>query len=319
MNLKTFFKNIFNTKEISDANLSKFAQTHQARLTAANAGGVYGVQLTAITTTYNAFVAAMNAEDVEMANQQGTTITTDTIFANFKAQISQKEGIVRGIFGINSAEYQSFFPLGLTEYSTATKANVEMLMNRIVAAATTHSAALTPDFLPLFTGIKNDYAAARTAQLLKIGNVESLKSATATARQTLTNQLMTNLLIIASNNVGDTTMLEDFFDQSFIRPSNAPNDGSIQGTVLPNQTVNIEDQGIDENTEFIINNTGTQPLSFGIVPTDTTPALPGVVAAPNDTLTVTYMQLLGANPPGSMFFNVTNANPETGSYKVWIE
>jgi len=319
MNLKTFFKNIFNTKEISDDNIRKFAQTHVSRLTAANTGGIYTPQLTAVQALYTAFANAINAEDVALANQQGSTITADDYFYEFKTAISQKEGIVRGIFGVNSAQYQAFFPEGLSEYSAATKGNVEMLMNRIVQAATLYNASLTPDFLPLFTANKTNYINARNAQLQNIGGVEVLKSATAVARQALTTQLMKNLLIIASNNVGDTTLLEDFFDQSFIRSNTAPDDGSIQGTVAPTATVNIENTGLAIDTDFTLTNTGTQPLKFGIETADNIPVALGILVAPNATIVATYLQLLGVNPPGSMFLNVTNTGIAAGSYSVLIE
>jgi len=319
MNLKTFFKNIFNTKEISDDNIRKFAQTHVSRLTAANTGGIYTPQLTAVQALYTAFANAINAEDVALANQQGSTITADDYFYEFKTAISQKEGIVRGIFGVNSAQYQAFFPEGLSEYSAATKGNVEMLMNRIVQAATLYNASLTPDFLPLFTANKTNYINARNAQLQNIGGVEVLKSATAVARQALTTQLMKNLLIIASNNVGDTTLLEDFFDQSFIRSNTAPDDGSIQGTVAPTATVNIENTGLTIDTDFTLTNTGTQPLKFGIETADNIPVALGILVAPNATIVATYLQLLGVNPPGSMFLNVTNTGIAAGSYSVLIE
>ena len=319
MNLKTFFKNIFNTKEISDDNIRKFAQTHVSRLTAANTGGIYTPQLTAVQGLYTAFANAVNAEDVALANQQGSTITADDYFYEFKTAISQKEGIVRGIFGVNSAQYQAFFPEGMSEYSAATKGNVEMLMNRIVQAATLYNASLTPDFLPLFAGIETNYLAARNAQLQNIGGVEVLKSATAVARQALTLQLMKNLLIIASNNVGDTTMLEDFFDQSFIRSNTAPDDGSIEGTVAGNATVNIENTGLTINTDFTITNTGTQALKFGIETTEFNPVAFGIDVAPNSTVVANYLELLGPNPPGSAFFNVTNMTPAIGSYSVLIE
>jgi len=319
MNLKTFFKNIFETKEISDSNMNKFGKSHVSRLEASNHSGTYDIILLDTKTTLLTYKNAINSEDVAVANKQGKTIATDTIFADFQALISQKEGIIRGIFGIKSATYKTFFPLGLTEYSTANKANVEMLMHRVVAAATAIVADLPPSFLPEFTAIKQNYTTARTEQLIKIGTVEALKSATAIARHNLSIQLMKNLLIIASNNIGDTSMLEDYFDQSFIRNSSQPNDGSIMGVISANQTINIEKKGINSKTEFTLTNNGPQTLNFGIQQNELDPVTSGVLVASNTTMPANYIQLLGPNPVGSPYLNVTNLSALAGAYRVLIE
>ena len=319
MNLKTFFKNIFETKEISDSNMSKFGESHVSRLTASNPNGIYDTMIIDTNATLLTYKNAINSEDVAVANKQGKTITTDTLFAEFQDLISQKEGTIRGIFKVGSPTYETFFPLGLTEYSTANKANIEMLMNRVVAAATAIVADLPPSFLPQFTDIMENYITARKEQLSKIGNVEALKSATATARHNLSIQLMKNLLIIASNNIGNTSMLEDYFDQSFIRNSSQPNDGSIEGVISANQTINIENKGINFDTEFILTNNGPQTLNFGIQQNEQDPVTTGVLVAPNTTLPANYVQLLGSNPVGSAYLNVTNPSALAGAYRVLIE
>ena len=319
LNLKTIFRNLFNTREISDANLKKFSQTHISRLTSANTGGTYNDILADVQAAYTPFANAINAEDFAHSQQQGNTIAADNIFYEFKTLISQKEGFVRGIWGVNSPQYQDFFPEGLSEYSQATKTNVEMLMSRIVAAATTHNAELNPDFLLLFQGIESNYLAARTAQLTKIGEVETLKTNSSNARQVLTTQLMKNLLIIASNNVGNTSMLEDYFDQSFIRSNIAPDDGSIGGVIAANTTINIESEGLTIDTEITITNSGNTPLKFGIEQTATTAVENGIVVAEGATFIATYLQLLGGNPQGSSFLNVTNFGATAGAYSILIQ
>ena len=138
-------------------------------------------------------------------------------------------------------------------------------------------------------------------------------------RRHLNKQLTKNLLIIASNHVGDTTMLEDFFDQSFIRNTAAPDDGSIVGTVAANTTINIESQGLGLDTEFTLTNNGTQGLHFGIQPMADTPVLGGTIVEAGATIVATYLQLLGGSPQGSTYLNITNPSPVAGAYSVLIE
>jgi hypothetical protein len=319
INLRTFFIDHFNSSRISDDNMKKFAQTHLSRLQASNTAGTYSALIAQTQLVYTPFEQAMYAEDYAHSTQQGNTVQVDDMFYNFKTLVSQKEGFVRGTWGINSPQYQAFFPEGLTEYSNCTKANVEMLMNRMISAADTYQGELGVEFLNFFTNLKDDYITARTNQLNKIGEVEVDKTATANARQALAAQLMQNVLVIASNHVGRTDMVEDFFDQSFIRSNAAPDDGSIADTIAPNTTVNIESMGINLNSQFTFINTGAVPLHFGIETNATAEVLNGLIVPPGATIQANYIQLLGSNASGSTYLNVTNHNAIQGGYSVLIE
>jgi len=110
-----------------------------------------------------------------------------------------------------------------------------------------------------------------------------------------------------------------FVYRSFIPSNTAPDDGSIEGTVAGNATVNIENTGQTINTDFTITNTGSQALKFGIETTEFNPVAFGIDVAPNSNVVANYLELLGPNPPGSVFFNVTNITPAIGSYSVLIE
>ena len=219
MDLKRLFKNRFDTKEISDDNLRKFAEIHLERLSANNTAAQFTAMITATTTAYQNYFGAMTNEDTKFAIQQGLTITMKNIVDGFKKSVSQKEGIIRGNFGKESGEYQEFFPLGLTEYSNATLANIELLMKRMATSSATHSAtlgmALVGDFEATLAAFQN----ARQAQLIKIGEVAESKTGTSTKRDGIENELMKNVHLIASMFIGDVERCMDFFDQSFVRSS----------------------------------------------------------------------------------------------------
>ena len=219
MDLKRLFKNHFDTKEISDDNLRKFAEIHLERLSANNGTAQFTAMITATSTAYTAYFGAMTNEDTKFAIQQGLTITMKNIVDGFKKYVSQKEGIIRGNFGKESAEYQEFFPLGLTEYSNATLANVEALITRMVAAAERHQAVLGANLLSDLENYQTDFRNARQAQLTKIGEVQAQKSTTSTTRDGIENELMKNVHLIASMFIGEVDRCMDFFDQSFIRGS----------------------------------------------------------------------------------------------------
>jgi hypothetical protein len=217
MRLETFFKNHFNTKEISDDNMRKFTEIHLQRLAAKNGGGAFSTMITDTTTAYTNYFGSMTDEDTKFAIQQGLTIAVSNAVENFKKAVSQKEGLVRGNFGKDSTVYQEFFPLGVTEYNKANLANIEMLMTRFVNAANAHVIELGIPFVTEFQGYLTAFTTARTSQLLKLGEVADSKTDTSFKRDDVENELMKNVHLIGAMYVGDINTCMDFFDQSFIR------------------------------------------------------------------------------------------------------
>jgi len=238
---EAIFKNHFNTKEISDDSFKKFVEDHIQRAIAKNSGGTYTVMITDTTNAYTTYFGNLTSEDFAFAVQQGLTITADTIIRDFQKTVSLKEGTIRGLYG-NTGIYQEFFPFGLTEYSNATKANIETLMTRMVNASTAHVADLGAPFVAIWTTFKTNYVNSRTAQLLKIGEVDNTKTMTSTTRDALEVQLLKNLFFVGFNNPGNVTACMDFFKQDIIRydeDSATDGFGKIKGVIRDSVTQQI--------------------------------------------------------------------------------
>lgn len=218
LDLKKLFKNHFDTKEISDDNLKKFADVHLQRLSANNTTAQFTTMITETTNAYTAYFGSITNEDTKFAIQQGLTITMNNIVENFKNFVSKKEGTIRGEFGEKSAQYQEFFPLGVTEYRQANLANIDTMMARFAAAAERHSAELGAAMQSDAENFLTDFRTAREAQLEKIGEVQSQKSTTSATRDGIENVLMKNVHLIAAMYIGEVDRCMDFFDQSIIRP-----------------------------------------------------------------------------------------------------
>ncbi|HLG35930.1 MAG TPA: carboxypeptidase-like regulatory domain-containing protein [Bacteroidia bacterium] len=232
-----FYKNFFDTKNISDDRLKKFAEHHLGALTANNSGGMFTTLLNDTNTAYNNYFGKISDEDINFAVQQSLTMSADNLIRTFKETVSRKEGLIASTFGTDSPAYQEFFPLGLTEYRHATKANVELLMNRMVSAANAHSAELGAPLAQLFTDILSNYGTARTNQLGKKGAVSANKTATKGARTALEIQLLKNIFYVGFQFAGDVERCTRFFDQSIIRyriRSASDGKGRVKGIVTGN-------------------------------------------------------------------------------------
>ncbi len=216
VNLEHFFKNHFESDKIGDANLAKFVEIHIQNLIAANTDGRYNVMIEGTTAKYEIFADTLSSKDVKFAVQQSLTKSKDSLVEEFVKKISQKEGLIRSIWGVDSPTYQEFFPLGLSEYHKASLKNISMLMNRIINAATEHVDDIGQPFVDLFSMMRSNFTAARNAQLEKKGEVSDTRSEKNENRSVLEIELMKNLLALAAEYSGRPEKCTDFFDQSFI-------------------------------------------------------------------------------------------------------
>lgn len=270
LNFESFFKNHFNTKDVSDDNIKKFSQDHIARIVANNGGGTFTTILTDTTTAYTTYFGSITDEDLAFAIQQSLTKAADNLIASFKKAIQDDEGTIRGKYGLDSPTYQEFFPLGKKEYSGATKANIETLMTRMKDRTAAHAADFDPAFVAKYANFSTNYTTARNLQLQQIGEVTAGKSTTGATRDVIEVQLMKNLFFVGFNFPGNVDRCMDFFDQSIIRrKQSADSDqiGRVTGIIkdsvsgLPVEGVNvhavdhnINDVQSDINGAYLTNN-----------------------------------------------------------------
>jgi hypothetical protein len=231
INLKTFFKNHFDTKEISDDKMKKFTEVHLQMLISNNAGGEFDTLIADTTNAYQTYYGSISDEGARFALQQALTKAMNNTVEAFKKAASQKEGIIRGTFGKDAPAYQEFFPFGVGEYTHANLADIERLMDQFLTAANAHVAEVGIPFVTEFQNYKSAYISAREAQLLKKAEVTDLKTASTAKRDVVEIQLMKNLYTVAAMYVGNEDKCMDFFDQSFIR--NGSNGGDDEEPTPP--------------------------------------------------------------------------------------
>jgi hypothetical protein len=196
-NLRTYFKVIFDSPEISDDNLRKFAEIHLQRLAAGNSGGMYSTLITATSAAYQAYFGAIVDEATQSSIQKSMTIHRDEALDAFMEAVRRQEGRIRAEYDKASAVYAEFYPQGLEEYNQATLANLETLMLRYAKAAERHIATLGEPFVTSFKDFHTTFAAARAAQLLAMGEVKAEKTETRGTRAAVEDQLMENLFTLA--------------------------------------------------------------------------------------------------------------------------
>ena len=215
-NLKTYFADPFDNRQIADSELLSFAEDHRDRLSAANGAGTYTAMLSVTQSALEAFMAVQQREDTASNQRMGMTQTMAQAKAAFTQFLTRKEGVIRDALGgtKTTAGYLEFFPAGIGEYTRAALEQIEPLMARFASAAQRHTAELGSALATDAAALHTRFVAARTAQLSKKGTVSAEKSAGKTARLALTQQLTKNLLTLASENIGHPERVTVFFDQT---------------------------------------------------------------------------------------------------------
>ncbi len=228
ISIERFFENQFDDKSISRQTLRKFTEDHLQRLAVQNTDNVYDAIINSTETAYQQFFGDLKDRDTSFALQQSRTKNMKNVLEAFKAKLQQREGLVKNAFLEDSPEYQEFFPAGLTEYTNATLANAETLMNRVATAFGAHSTALGAATATEFAGFVTQFKTARGTQLQQKGKVSDATEATEASRNVLEIQLTTNLLTIALNNIGNTAAAASFFDQSILYLKNTGDYGDTE-------------------------------------------------------------------------------------------
>ncbi|MBM3435857.1 MAG: hypothetical protein FJY07_06540, partial [Bacteroidetes bacterium] len=268
INFKVFFKIHFDSERIGDDDIKRYAQSHIERITANNTGSKYDVMLTDTTKAYTDFYNAISAEVTNEGIKQAATQSVDAILADFKTEVSFMEGVIRNAFRTSPSVIQEFFPYGLSEYSNATKSNIEMMMDRMVNACANNTARLPAGFDTNVKNLRQSYINLRSGQLQKIGTVADNKAQAATLRNTLERQLNLNLLDIAKEYLGDPVNGLKFFDQSILKtdtskPGEPGQDGIIYtGQVGPEAKVTVTEGGFKATSVITVENSGETILNI---------------------------------------------------------
>jgi hypothetical protein len=266
ISFSVFFKIHFDSDRISDDDIKRYTQSHIERVTVNNVNHKYDAMLAATTAAYDNYYNAISAESTNEGIKQSATKSVDTILAEFKAEVSSMEGVITRAFRTEPSKIEEFFPFGLSEYSNATKSNVEMLMDRMVNACGNNSGKLPADFDLQVKAIRQSYTDLRKVQLRKIGTVADDKARAATNRNILERQLMLNLLDLAKEYLGDPVNGLKFFDQSILKteaskPGEPGPDGIIYtGQVAPGAKVMVTEGGFGATSVITVENAGDVPL-----------------------------------------------------------
>lgn len=313
-NLFSFFWNIFAQAKVGDAKFRVFCEFHLQGLINNNPGATYDAIIALLTTAYMNYYGALEDEATKIAIREGKTAAMNIARTEIDGFISRQEGLVRSKWGKNSAQYQEFYPQGISDYSKSPLSGYDILIERYKNAITAHAAELDPAFVTEANTKISNFLTLRAAQINLMTIVGGTRTVSAKSREDLEKQVMQDLLIIASNNVGKPEVMPIYFDQSIIRPASKK---IYSGNVAILSSKNICIHTFEADEMVMLQNKGHAKLLIGLCADSLSPVTGGVLLSPGESKTVVATEL---GDVSLKYLNVTNASSDTsGEYEVELE
>lgn len=313
--LLKYFRILFMSPQISRERLKDFTESHIARLTANNPGGIFTTILSNITAAYNNYFGDLSSETVNLAVQEGKTIAMENSKLALLKNISENEGLISYTYRNNPETYEEFYPQGVDEYYQADLPTLETISNRYLTVLNNHAGDFTAVFIATYGVLQGTYVANRAAQTTAKGNVDSERSDLTASRPALALQLTTNLLTIALQYVGDESKAAVYFDQSILNAAFRESEKKVASSIDPAATQNVFDNITKGEVEIKGKNDGESDWYIGFKATADEPCTAAdKLVTPGDEGSSSATQLGWTST--KKFLNITNLSGITGSYVI---
>ena len=314
--IKRIFDNFFYPLETNESNFFSGVNDHIYKMEGNNPS-LYAPLIAAAKAARNIMIAAIQARGNESTEQQGSTILMNKSREDFLKFIRIREGLVKSTFeGVDSPQYQEFFPEGLSELSNVTLFQLENFMEPMVNKATKYQAELGAQFLTDCMAKRQTFVDARTAQLVNKGETDGLQNAAQAAIMQMAYQLCINLHTIALDNIGNPGEAAKYFEQAYFQRTEQS--GMYTGTNAPGQTKTVRSQGWTNGKNIRLTNKGTSAFVTGFANADGVPIGDGPLhqsIPAGEVREFTAIQMGYA--PGNAYLNIT-ADDSGASWEVFV-
>jgi hypothetical protein len=217
-NISNYFVWPFDYIPVGRPQTLRFFEDHDGRLAqAVTDGEPFAAQVAPTHTAFEKLRDSLGATEATFAEQQGATITVDDMIDEFKTAVVDGEITVLGKFKKTSAQYQRFYPHGLTQYSNTNKGTATTLMIQYKKAAFDYKADLGQPFSDQFELIYTNYLAVRNGQILLKESTSAKRSDWDVNLDAMKDQAFDNILAIARANRGKPQVARRYFTQSILR------------------------------------------------------------------------------------------------------
>ena len=195
--LASFLQNPFDDPNISMAELIAFATDHLQRLSANNAGGELTTHIAALTSSLATVEDCVTDDQGRLGVRKARKQAKDDFRLQIPADVKRIEAGFIAAFGADSPVLLEALPQGRTIFQTCRDDQVEVHLQTLLDAATTHQASLAPATLTQATTLKNNWVTIYQASEASTGSKTVTQEGKKLARENLQLMLFLNLLKLA--------------------------------------------------------------------------------------------------------------------------
>lgn len=193
--LDSFLQNPFDDKGISMAELIAFSTDHLQRMIANNPGGELTARIAATTSALGQVEDCVTDDQgrlgIRMARKQAKSDYRRDVIPPGVERV--EAGFIAAL-GADSPVLLEALPKGRNIFNTCRDDEVEMHLQTLLNAVTTHSASLAPATVTLATDLKNNWATIHAASEDSSGSKTTTEEGKRQARQNLQLMLYLNLV-----------------------------------------------------------------------------------------------------------------------------
>ena len=213
--LTTFSTNPFYSIKVSRVRIQKFLYNHIQRMI-----GIANPHFAAIIAStqglWTSIFGDITHYDQGLILQVGLTKKADKAMADFIAKVVGLESEVAYKLVKGSADYIQIFPSGTSEYHKATKANILVLMERVIKASHTFASQLGLTLEAEFVAIRTEYNDQTEDQIQQMGDVDDLSPEFAAEKILIFDQLYKNMITILLEYITMPRKMLTFFDETIV-------------------------------------------------------------------------------------------------------
>jgi hypothetical protein len=216
IDMHRFFKNPFDNRNISVAELSRFGADHLNRMSDNNTGGFLTTRIAATTAALTAVESGSTSDQTKLAIRKAQVQAKDNFRENLPRDIQKIYGMVTGFYGGDCAQLTEIFPEGRTVFTSCKDTELENKLGVLIAGITAHQADLGAALVAQATALRTNWEAIYNASMGSTSAKGTTQVAMKAARETLQLELFRNLLTIALQFPGEPERLDVYMKQNLL-------------------------------------------------------------------------------------------------------
>jgi len=311
--LSPFAENPFPSIKVSKARIQKFLYNHIQRMMAV-ANPHFAAIIASTLALWTTIFGDLADYDQNLLKQVGFTKKADKAMADFIAKVVGIESMVAYKLVKHSSDYIQIFPHGTSEYHNATKANILVLMKRVIDASHTFATQLGLTLEAEFIAIRNEYTSQTDDQIQEMELVDDLSPEFAAQKTAIFNQLYVNMITILLEYITMPRKMLTFFDETIVNYIKHTDNTHVL-KIAPNSLA-VADISFTIASVISIGSNYENDLGYFFAPTaDTLPPLnPSLLEA------FTHIEIPGTDTdsPTNKFLILINTNNTEGKVEISV-